>query len=70
MNALDFLDNLQFDDQLVLDEKVTSVSTIEPNVLVLYWQCKLGLKGDSVATQFMGQTLFVGRFEQSRSRCR
>ncbi len=36
MNALDFLDTLQFDDQLVLDENVNSVSTIEPNVFVLY----------------------------------
>jgi hypothetical protein len=34
----------------------------------LYWQCQLKLEADSVATQLRGQALFVGRFEQSRSK--
>ena len=66
VNALDFVDTFQFDDQLVLDENVDSVSTIEPNILVLNRQSRLELKGDSVASQFMGQALFVGRFKQSQ----
>ena len=67
MNALNVLDTFQFDDKLVLDEDVNSVSTIEPNILVSYRSTQLELKGDSVATQLMGHALFVRRFEQSRA---
>ena len=38
-NAPQFLDMLRVDNRLVLDKKIHSVSTIEPHLLVLYWQC-------------------------------
>ena len=66
VNAFDSLDALQFDDELVFDENVNSVSTIDLNVFVLYRQRMLELKRHSLATQLMRQTLFVGRFQQSR----
>ena len=53
VNTQELFDTLQFDDQLVLDQNVNSVSTVEPNVFVLHRLRKLKLKGNSV-TQHRG----------------
>jgi len=66
LNAHDLLDTLQLRDQLVLDEKVDSVSTIEPNVLVLHRKRVLELKRDVAAIPCVGHTWFVSRCEQPR----
>ena len=51
---------LQLDNELVLDQNVHAVPTVEENIFVSNRLCKLQLKGNIVATQFMCQALFVG----------
>ena len=60
VNAQSLLNALQLDKELVLHQNVHAVSTVEENVFVSNRLCKLQLKGQIMATQFMCQAWFVG----------
>ena len=53
VNSLDLVNTLEFQDQFVFYQNVNSVSTIEPDVLVLYRLGVLELECDPVAIEFM-----------------
>ena len=64
MSAPHLLDTLPFDDQLVLDEDVASVFTIEPHFLVLYWQLQpmMGFESSSISTLVLFVSFVVALF--------
>lgn len=67
MDSPDLVHALEFNDQFVLYANVNSVTAIEPNVFVLHCLGLLKLEGNSIASQFVRQTLFVRRLKQTGS---
>jgi hypothetical protein len=55
----------EFENQFVFYQNVNSVTTIEPDVLVLDRLWMLELESDSAALEFMSQTLFIGSFQEA-----
>ena len=59
VNSQSLLNALQLDKELILHQNVNTVSTVEENVFASNWLCKLQLKGNMVATQFMCPAWFI-----------
>ncbi|MGB7600223.1 MAG: hypothetical protein WBM24_07960 [Candidatus Sulfotelmatobacter sp.] len=67
MDWNDLLHGLQFDDDLIIDDQIYLVSTIELQAFVRNGEVDLAFKGQSAKVQFMAEALFVGRFKQPGS---
>src|SRR5215216_5062878 len=58
-------DRLDFDEQGLLDDEVSSVSAVKLQALVDQANRALSFKRQSPKHELMAQALFVGRFEQA-----
>ncbi len=65
-DSRDPLDRLQFDNQTVFNKKVDLVGTIQLNTLVQKRDGNLSLQPQTTKAQFLTNTFFVRRLEQSR----
>ncbi|MGD1021639.1 MAG: hypothetical protein ABR880_02570 [Candidatus Sulfotelmatobacter sp.] len=61
------LHGLQVDDNFIIDDQIYLVSAFQLQAFVRDGEIDLAFKGQSAKVQFVAQTLFVGRFEQSGS---
>jgi len=66
MNSLEPFDRLNFNDQRVFDDKVESITAIQPLTLVDDWQRSLSFDTQSATYQLEGKTRLVGVFQQTR----
>jgi hypothetical protein len=62
------LNGLKLHNQTAFHHHVQSVATIEPHALIDHGQRNLALEGQPCQIQFVTQTLFIGRFEQPRTK--
>jgi hypothetical protein len=63
----DFVDSLQLNDELVLNQDIDSASAIELQPLVFDRQGPLELEREAGKLQLARQTLFIGRLQQART---
>jgi hypothetical protein len=63
--SFDLINTFQLNNQFVPCKNVDSISATEPDILVLYRLWVLEMECDPIAIQFMSQTLFACRFQQS-----
>ena len=68
MDTADFIDALEFEDQLVFDENIDSIATVQTDTFVLDQQRMFELEADSVQRPLPGKALLIGRFEQPRAK--
>lgn len=59
-------DSLCFDDELIIDDEIESISGIYDDALVVQRQRLLPLDGESASNELVAQALLVGRFQQPR----
>ncbi len=65
MEARQAVNSLDLYDNGVLDDNVEAISDIEPSAVVDNWEWRLPSEGDSAHSEFVRQTVLVGRFQQS-----
>lgn len=65
MDWHDFFNSFQFYDHCIVNQKVESVSSIEPPAFVFDRKFKLSRKLNSGMLKFICEALFIHRFEKS-----
>lgn len=68
MDATESIDALKFEDQLVFDEDIDSMATVQTDTFVLDRQRMFELEADSIEREFPGKALLIGRLEQARAK--
>lgn len=68
MDTADFIDALELEDQLVFDENIDSIATVQTDTFVLDRQRMFELEADSIQRELPGKALLIGRFEQPRAK--
>lgn len=58
------LEGLEFQNQGIFDDKIYTVSAVQTDAFISYWQRHLPLEFQIPEMEFMTQTLFVGRLHQ------
>ena len=64
MDWQEFLDRFEFHNELVFNDKVYAVATIQLNAFVRNWKRALTLKSDTRKTQLATETFLISRLEQ------
>ncbi len=68
VNGDEPLDRFQFDYQSTIHDEIDSVPTIQPNGFVDDRQRPMPVECQSAYAQFIGEALFIGGFEQPRTK--
>src|SRR5271170_6935557 len=68
MKRAEPIDRLYFDDEHLLDEKVDAIVYVELDAFVVDWKRRLAAQAYPSNAEFVGQTMFIGRLQQSGSK--
>jgi hypothetical protein len=68
MDARQRIDGLDFDDYEILDDQVDAISRVELDAVIDDGQRHLPSARQATRMKLMGQTMFIGRFQQPRTK--
>jgi len=68
MHRKNVLNALQFQNYGILNNQIETITTVQLDSLVLDRKRHLPLKNKTPEVKFATQTLFIGRFEQARTK--
>jgi hypothetical protein len=63
------VDTFEFKDDLVFHQDIDAVPTVQSQAFVIHGERILQQEGDFVQFQFVGETLFVSRFQEPGAEC-
>ena len=64
MNWCYHLDDLEFDDYFAFHQQINTITTIQIDISIDYWQCFLAFNCQSLIVQLKKQARFVCRFQE------
>ena len=65
MNPQNLFDSFEFKDQLLLNEYVNTISTVQADLFISHWHRMFLCKTDARAGKFVRKTCLVSRFKQT-----
>lgn len=69
MNLSQLVNSLVFNNNLILNQHINSVSDTDLNFFISKRQFNFGFDTQSTLAEFINKTLLIGGFKQTRSQC-